>query len=59
MLELESPDRGQYRIVDAPVKSRGGLADAVLSCVQSILRGAVVTAPAARPGERAVLHYSP
>ncbi|HYS82306.1 MAG TPA: hypothetical protein VEM76_16475 [Anaeromyxobacteraceae bacterium] len=59
VLELESPDRGQYRIVDAPVKSRGGLADAVLSCVQSILRGSVVTAPAARPGERAVLHYSP
>jgi len=59
VLELESPDRGQYRIVDAPVKSRGGLADGVLSCVQSILRGVVVTAPAARPGERAVLHYSP
>ena len=59
VLELESPDRGQYRIVDAPVKSRGGLEDGALSCVQSILRGAVVAAPSASPGERAVLHYSP
>ena len=59
VLELESPDRGQYRIVDAPVKSRGRLEDGVLSCVQTILRGAVVPAPSARPGERAVLHYSP
>lgn len=59
VLELESPDRGQFRIVDAPVKSRGRLEDGVLSCVQTILRGAVVPAPSARPGERAVLHYSP
>lgn len=57
MLQLETLD-GQVRIVDAPVESRGGASDGLLSCAQSVLRGQTFASPGAKPGSRMRVPYN-
>jgi hypothetical protein len=52
MLLLEMA-QDEVRIVDAPVDSRGGASDGLIVCAQKVLRGRVVQAPGALPGQRA------
>lgn len=51
VLQLEGQGNG-YRIVDAPVETRGGAGDELLACAQSVLRGHVLEVPGAQPGQR-------
>jgi len=55
-LQLEM-SAGQVRIVDAPVDAQGRASDGLVACAQSVLRGRVVAAPGAKPGERARLLF--
>ena len=51
MLQLET-QRGTVRIVDAPVETQGPASDGLVACAQRILRGLVIEAPGAKPGQR-------
>jgi hypothetical protein len=51
VLQLEGQPGG-YRIVDAPVETRGPAGDELLACAQGVLRGKVLEVPAAVPGSR-------
>ena len=55
-LQLEM-SAGQVRIVDAPVDAQGRASDGLVACAQSVLRGRVVAAPGAKPGDRARLLF--
>jgi len=55
LLEMEA---GAVRIVDAPVDRRGGASDGLIACAQGVLRGHVVKAPGARPGQRARVMFT-
>jgi hypothetical protein len=56
VLQLEM-SAGQVRIVDAPVESQGGAPDGLVACAQEVLRGQVIRAPGAKPGQRARLMF--
>jgi hypothetical protein len=49
--------RGGARIVDAPLETRGGASDGLVSCAQRALRGKMLDAPDAKAGERLRLLY--
>jgi hypothetical protein len=51
VLELETLG-GEVRIVDAQVREWGEASEATVSCARDVLRGQVVAAPTAVPGER-------
>ena len=56
MLQVETL-AGALRIVDAPVQTQGSASPGAVACVQGLLRGQVVPAPGAKPGERhRILH---
>jgi hypothetical protein len=51
VLQLEG-QAGGFRIVDAPVETRGPAGDELLACAQSVLRGKVLEVPGAVPGSK-------
>jgi hypothetical protein len=51
VLQLEG-QQGGFRIVDAPVETRGPAGDELLACAQSVLRGKVLAVPGAQPGQK-------
>ena len=57
VLELETGS-GEVRIADAPVETRGGSSDGLISCAQRVLRGRTFAVPEARPGARHRLLYT-
>jgi hypothetical protein len=56
IIQLEAVSGGLVRIVDAPVESRGGSEDGLLSCVQEALRGLQLKGPTT-PGARYRVRY--
>ena len=56
VLYLES-QAGSVRVVDAPVERSGGASDGTLACMQASLRGKVLPAPGAKPGQRQRLQF--
>ncbi len=58
MVELNGSGE-QYRVVNAPIESRGGRGDDVLSCMQSALLESTIPTPGIEAVEHLVLRFSP
>jgi hypothetical protein len=57
MLQIET-GAGTARVVDAPVDTRGGASDGLLSCAQQAVRGLTVDFAQGQPGKRYRVPYS-